>query len=157
MQTLKQIVKELNKKREDTLQAVGEVIGLAADAGAMIAQARSDGKDVAELLGAAGLTDEQGKRLERVAANRHKLKTGEPAVVRQVMLWAEMLPDPITVSVASERKPFLWPIIKVSQWLSNRSKHQAWNQQTKAEFVRYAEPIALKYREIKEAELEQGA
>jgi hypothetical protein len=154
MQTLKQVVKELANKRQHTLEAVGEVIGIAAKAGVIIAEARASGQDIAKLLDTAGLTDEQGKRLERVAAHQHKLSTGEPSVVRQVMLWAEMLPDPITTSVPSERKPFMWPLIKVSQWFANRSKHQAWSKETKQEFMRYAEPIAIKYREIKEAALE---
>ena len=86
MQTLKQIIKELNTRREETLEAVGEVISLAAKAGNIIGQARSNGEDVGKLLDAAGLTDEQGKRLERVAAHQHKLASGEPGLVRQVML-----------------------------------------------------------------------
>jgi len=48
----------------------------------------------------------------------------------------------------------MWPLIKVSQWFANRSKHQAWSKETKQEFMRYAEPIAIKYREIKEAALD---
>ena len=107
MQTLKAVIKELNKKREYALAQVGEVIGLAAKAGQIIGQARSNGDDVAKLIDAAGLTDEQAKRYERVAAHQHKLNSGEPCVVRQIMLWAEMLPDPITNSEPSEPKPFL--------------------------------------------------
>lgn len=149
MQKLKEIVKQLNSKRNQTLEAMGEVIGLAADAGSIISKARAEGQDMAKLLDQVGLTDEQGKRLERVHSHRHKLSQGEPGVVRQVMLWAEMLPDPITTSVPSEPKPFMWPLIKVSQWFNNRSKHQAWSQETKTEFLQYAKPIAVKYLEIK--------
>lgn len=149
MQTLKEIVRQLNIKRNQTLEQMGEVIGLAGQAGKLIIEARAEGKDIGRLLESAGLTDEQGKKLERVHAHQHKLSKAEPGVVRQVMLWAEMLPDPIATSIASEPKPFMWPLIKVSQWFSNRSKHQAWTQETRAEFIQYAEPIALKYLEIK--------
>lgn len=149
MQTLKQIVKELNTRREETLTAVGEVISLAAKAGNIISQARSDGEDVGKLLNSAGLTDEQGKRLERVAAHQHKLASGEPGVVRQIMLWAEMLPDPITNSEPSEPKPFLWPVIKVGQWVANKGLRYIKQDSTlKEQFLREAEPIVAAYREL---------
>lgn len=149
MQTLKQIVKELNARREQTLEAVGEVISLAAKAGSIIGQARSNGEDVGKLLDAAGLTDEQGKRLERVAAHQHKLASGEPGLVRQVMLWAEMLPDPIVTSTPTEPKPFLWPVIKVSQWLSNKGmRYVKQDADLKEQFLREAQPIVRAYKEL---------
>lgn len=149
MQTLKQIVKELNTRREETLTAVGEVISLAAMAGGLIAKARSNGDDLGKLLESAGLTDEQGKRLERVAAHQHKLASGEPGVVRQIMLWAEMLPDPITTSTPTEPKPFLWPVIKVSQWLSNKGiRYVKQNEELRSQFLTEAEPIVRAYREL---------
>jgi hypothetical protein len=149
MQTLKQIVKELNARREQTLEAVGEVISLAAKAGNIIGQARSNGEDVGKLLDAAGLTDEQGKRLERVAAHQHKLATGEPGLVRQVMLWAEMLPDPIATSTPTEPKPFLWPVIKFSQWLSNKGmRYVKQDADLKEQFLREAQPIVRAYNEL---------
>jgi hypothetical protein len=149
MQTLKQIVKELNARREQTLEAVGEVISLAAKAGSIIGQARSNGEDVGKLLDAAGLTDEQGKRLERVAAHQHKLASGEPGLVRQVMLWAEMLPDPIATSTPTEPKPFLWPVIKVSQWLSNKGmRYVKQDADLKEQFLREAQPIVRAYKEL---------
>jgi hypothetical protein len=149
MQTLKQIVKELNKQREDTLMAVGEVISLAAKAGAVIASARSKGDDVVKLLESAGLTDEQGKRLERVALHQHKLSSGEPGVVRQIMLWTEMLPDPIVTSTATEPKPFLWPVIRFSQWLSNKGvKYMKHDEAQRNQFLTEAEPIVRTYREL---------
>ena len=149
MQTLKQIVKELNARREQTLEAVGEVISLAAKAGSIIGKARSNGEDVGKLLDAAGLTDEQGKRLERVAAHQHKLASGEPGLVRQVMLWAEMLPDPIATSTPTEPKPFLWPVIKVSQWLSNKGmRYVKQDADLKEQFLREAQPIVRAYKEL---------
>jgi hypothetical protein len=120
MQELKEVIKKLNKKRTETLEQMGEVIGLAAQAGAIISSARAKGDDVRKLLESADLTDEQGKRLERVAAHQKKLQDGDPTALRQFMLWTEMLPDPITTSVPSERKPFFFPLIKVSQWFLNR-------------------------------------
>jgi len=149
MQTLKQIVKELNTRREKTLEAVGEVISLAAKAGSIIGQARSNGEDVGKLLDSAGLTDEQGKRLERVAAHQHKLASGEPGVVRQVMLWAEMLPDPIATSTPTEPKPFLWPVIKVSQWLSNKGmRYVKQDEALREQFLAEAQPIVRAYKEL---------
>jgi hypothetical protein len=149
MQTLKQIVKELNKQREQTLTAVGEVISLAAKAGTVIGQARSNGDDVSKLLESAGLTDEQGKRLERVAAHQHKLASGEPGVVRQIMLWTEMLPDPIATSTPTEPKPFLWPVIKVSQWLSNKGmRYVKQDEALREQFLSEAQPIVRAYKEL---------
>lgn len=149
MQTLKQIVKELNARREETLTAVGEVISLAAKAGSMIGQARSNGQDIGKLLESAGLTDEQGKRLERVAAHQHKLASGEPSVVRQIMLWAEMLPDPIATSTPTEPKPFLWPVIKVSQWLSNKGmRYVKQDEALREQFLAEAQPIVRAYKEL---------
>jgi hypothetical protein len=146
---LKQIVKELNKRREETLQAVGEVIGLAAKAGNVIGQARGGGEDIGKLLESVGLTDEQGKRLERVAAHQHKLPGGEPGVVRQIMLWAEMLPDPIATSTPTEPKPFLSPVIRVAQWLSNRGmKFIRQDSELRGQFCREAEPIVRAYEEL---------
>lgn len=148
MQELKEVIKKLNKRRTETLEQMGEVIGLAAQAGAIISSARAKGDDVRELLESADLTDEQGKRLERVAAHQKKLQDGDPTALRQIMLWTEMLPDPITTSVPSERKPFFFPLIKVSQWFINRSKPEAWTSDMRTEFIRYAEPIAKKYTEL---------
>jgi hypothetical protein len=151
MQTLKQIVKELNARREETLTAVGEVISLAAMAGSVIAKARSNGDDLGKLLESAGLTDEQGKRFERVAAHQHKLASGEPGVVRQILLWAEMLPDPITTSTPTEPKSFLWPVIKVSQWLTNKGmRYVKQNAELRDQFLREAKPIVDAYQELKD-------
>lgn len=148
MQNLKEVIKKLNKRRTETLEQIGEVIALAAEAGAIISSARANGENVRELLDSVNLTDEQGKRLERVAAHKKKLQDNDPTALRQIMLWTEMLPDPITTSVPSERKPFFFPLIKVSQWFINRSKPEAWTSDMRLEFIRYAEPIAKKYTEL---------
>lgn len=149
MQTLKAVIKELNKKREDALAQVGEVIGLAAKAGQIIGQARSDGDDVTKIIQAAGITDEQAKRYERVAAHQHRLNSGEPGVIRQLLLWSEMLPDPITTSEPSEPKPFLAPVIKVAQWVTNRGlKFIKQDPELTKQFVREARPIVEAYEEL---------
>jgi hypothetical protein len=149
MQTLKQVIKELNKKREDALAQVGEVIGLAAKAGNIIGQARAAGEDVAKLVESAGITYEQAKRYERVAAHQHKLNSGEPGVVRQIMLWAEMLPDPITTSEPGEPKPFLSPVIRVAQWVKNRCiKYARQDDEIRKQFLREAKPIVEAYEEL---------
>ena len=149
MQTLKAVIKELNKKREDALAQVGEVIGLAAKAGQIIGQARADGDDVAKLVEQAGLTDEQAKRYERVAAHQHRLNSGEPGVIRQLLLWSEMLPDPITTSTPSEPKPFLWPVIKVGQWVANKGlRYIKADAEMRKQFLREAKPIVDAYEEL---------
>jgi hypothetical protein len=149
MQTLKAVIKELNKKREDALAQVGEVIGLAAKAGNIIGQARADGEDVTKLIESAGITDEQAKRYERVAAHQHKLNSGEPGVIRQLLLWSEMLPDPITTSEPGEPKPFLSPVIRVAQWVHNRFiKYARQDDDIRNQFLREAKPIVVAYKEL---------
>jgi hypothetical protein len=146
---LKKAVKELNTKRENTLTAIGEVISLAAHAGSIIGAARAQGDDMAKLLSAAGLTDEQGKRLERVAAHQHKLASGDPSAFRQIMLWSEMMPDPITTSTPTESKPFLFPVIRFAQWLSNKGiKYVRQDDRLRDQFLTEAEPIVRAYREL---------
>lgn len=149
MHNLKAVIKELNKKREDALAQVGEVIGLAAKAGNIIGQARADGEDVTKLIEAAGITDEQAKRYERVAAHQHKLNSGEPGVIRQLLLWSEMLPDPITTSEPGEPKPFLSPVIRVAQWVKNRCiKFARQDDEIRRQFLREAKPIVDAYEEL---------
>jgi len=149
MQTLKQVIRELNKKREDALAQVGEVIGLAAKAGTIIGQARADGEDISRLIESAGITDEQAKRYERVAAHQHKLNSGQPGVIRQLLLWSEMLPDPITTSEPGEPKPFLSPVIRVAQWVANRGlRYIKQDEDLKRQFLREAKPIVEAYEEL---------
>lgn len=119
MQTLKEVVKELNRKREDTLEAIGEVIQLAATAGDLIGKHKDKGDDMAAVLGQAGITDEEGKRYVRVAVNRHKLADADPAIIRQMFLFSGMLPDPIVTSLPSAPKSETHRVIALSQWLSS--------------------------------------
>ena len=147
---LKEVIKQLEKQRKEAIECVADTINLTAQAGVLITKARANGENMDDLFDSVGITGEQAKRYEKVSMFQHKLGSGDPALVRQVMLFSELLPDPISNSVPSEPKPFFWPLIKFSQWFSNRSKHQAWSPDMSAEFMRYAEPIVLKYTEIKE-------
>jgi len=147
---LKKAIKDLNQKRESTLESIGETISLAAKAGNIIASARSDGENISDLLKSVNLTDEQGKRLERVALHQHKLVNGDPGLVRQMLLWSEMLPDPIVSSTPTEQKPFLLPVIRVAQWLTSRGiKFIKQDSELRSQFMREAEPIVRAYEELK--------
>ena len=124
-------------------------MGLAARAGQIIGQARADGQDVDKLVQSAGITDEQAKRYERVAAHQHKLASGEPGAVRQIFLWSEMLPDPIATSTPSEPKPFLQPVIRVAQWVANRGlRYIKQDADLRKQFLREAKPIVDAYEEL---------
>jgi hypothetical protein len=146
---LKKTIKELNTKREDTLTAIGETIRLAAKAGSIIAVARAEGENMRKLLDYVGLTDEQGKRLERVYRHEHKLASGDPGAFRQIMLWSEMSPDPITTSVPTEPKSFLLPVIKFSQWLNNKCmKKVRQDERLRDQFLEEATPIVQAYKDL---------
>ena len=148
MQELKEVIKKLNKRRIEVKEQIGEVIALAAEAGSIISGARAKRQNIPELLDGAGLTDERGKALERVAAHQKQLQAGDHTPLRQIMLWTEILPNPIATSVPSEPKSFFFPLIRVSQWFTNRSKPEAWTSDMRTEFIRHAEPIAKKYTEL---------
>ena len=47
------------------------------------------------ILEVAGLNGEEGRRLERVAKARPSLTNPEPGQLKQLALWAGILPDPI--------------------------------------------------------------
>jgi hypothetical protein len=145
---LKITIDQLNEQRENTLAEIGKTIRLAAKAGSIIAAARGQGENMRKLLDFVGLTEEQGRRLERVYRSEHKLASGNSGDFRQIYMWVDLSPDPITTSVPSERKSFFSPLIKVSQWFLNRSKPEAWTSDMRTEFIRYAEPIAKKYTEL---------
>lgn len=146
---LKKTIDELNEQRENTLAEIGKTIRLAAKAGAIIASSRAQGENMRMLLEHCGLTDEQGKRLERVYRNEHKLALGDSGVFRQVYLWAEMMPDPITTSIPSEPKSFLLPVIKFSQWLNSKCiKQVRQDERLRDQFLAEAEPIVRAYREL---------
>ena len=146
---LKKTIDQLNEQRENTLAEIGKTIRLAAKAGSIIAASREQGDDMAKLLDYCGLTDEQGKRLERVYRHEHKLALGDSGAFRQIYLWTEMMPDPITTSTPSEPKSFLLPVIKFSLWLSNKGiKQVRQDDRLRDQFLAEAEPIVRAYREL---------
>ena len=117
---LKSVIDKLNDTRDKAIELVGRTISLASDAGEIIAVARTEGKDVTAICEEAGITEEVGKRYEKVAATQRLLTNGDadPSLMRQTYLRIGILPDPITMSEPSEPKHFLFPIMKARQWLA---------------------------------------
>ena len=97
---LKSVIDKLNDTRDKAIELVGRTISLASDAGEIIAVARTEGKDVTAICEEAGITEEVGKRYEKVAATQRRLTSGDadPSLMRQTYLRIGILPDPITTS-----------------------------------------------------------
>ena len=148
------VINKLNETRDKAIELVGRTIALASDAGEIIAVARTEGKDVLALCEEAGITEEVGKRYEKVAATQKRLTNGDadPSLMRQTYLRIGILPDPITMSEPSEPKHFLFPIIKARQWLASRgAKFIAQDKTLKEQFLAEAEPIVKAYNDLKGA------
>lgn len=149
------IIKKLNDTRDKALELIGKTISLAADAGEIIQQSRANGDNVADLCRQAGITEEVGKRYEKVAAAQHKITNGEadPSLMRQTYLRIGIMPDPITISEPSEPKHFLFPIMKASQWLAARgAKFISQDKSLRDQFIAEAEPIVRTYNELRGSE-----
>jgi hypothetical protein len=141
MQTLKQLIPKLNITRDKALELVGETLGLAADAGDLIAKAKADGQDVASLCRGVGITEHVANGYMRVASHRLKLQDSDPNV-RQQYLWAGLLPESISVSTPGQPKPFMDPIVRAAQWLASRGEKFIKNDsELKNKFLKEAEPI----------------
>ena len=148
------VINKLNETRDKAIELVGRTIALASDAGEIIAMARTEGKDVLALCEEAGITEEVGKRYEKVAATQKRLTNGDadPSLMRQTYLRIGILPDPITMSEPSEPKHFLFPIMKARQWLASRgAKFIAQDKTLKEQFLAEAEPIVKAYNDLKGA------
>jgi len=148
------VINKLNQTRDEAIKLIGKTISLASDAGEIIAIARTEGKDVLALCEQAGITEEVGKRYEKVAASQSRLTNGDadPSLMRQTYLRIGMLPDPITISQPSEPKHFLFPIIKARQWLAARgAKFIAQDKALKEQFLAEAEPIVKAYNDLRGA------
>jgi hypothetical protein len=148
------VINKLNETRDKAIELVGRTIALASDAGEIIAVARTEGKDVLVLCEEAGITEEVGKRYEKVAATQKRLTNGDadPSLMRQTYLRIGILPDPITMSEPSEPKHFLFPIMKARQWLASRgAKFIAQDKALKEQFLAEAEPIVKAYNDLKGA------
>jgi hypothetical protein len=145
------VINKLNETRDKAIELVGRTIALASDAGEIIAVARTEGKDVLALCEEAGITEEVGKRYEKVAATQKRLTNGDadPSLMRQTYLRIGILPDPITMSEPSEPKHFLFPIMKARQWLASRGlKFISQDKELRAQFLAEAEPIVNAYKEM---------
>jgi len=148
------VINKLNETRDKAIELVGRTIALASDAGEIIAVARTEGKDVLALCEEAGITEEVGKRYEKVAATQKRLTNGDadPSLMRQTYLRIGILPDPITMSEPSEPKHFLFPIMKARQWLASRgAKFIAQDKALKEQFLAEAEPIVKAYNDLRGA------
>ena len=138
---LKKTVRQLEESRQEAVKSMAETISLAADAGDIIANARTQGLDVEGILDIAGINGEEARRLERVAKARPQLTNPEPGQLKQLALWAGILPDPIAST--SEPRPeahWLTYPIKAAQWLARKSPAQ-WSAPLREEFVREVRPI----------------
>lgn len=148
------VINKLNETRDKAIELVGRTIALASDAGEIIAVARTQGKDVLALCEEAGITEEVGKRYEKVAATQKLLTSGDadPSLMRQTYLRIGILPDPITMSEPSEPKHFLFPIMKARQWLASRgAKFIAQDKTLREQFLAEAEPIVKAYNDLRGA------
>lgn len=142
---LKKTLKALEESRDASVRSMAETISLAADAGDIILSARGEGLDIDNVLGIAGINGEQGRRLERVAKARPSLTQPEPGQLKQLALWAGILPDPIETT-ASPRAETHWLsyIFKAQQWVARKSP-DSWTEKQRQEFVREAKPIVDVY------------
>ena len=138
---LKKTVRALAESREEAVKSMAETISLAADAGDILLSARTEGLDVEGILEVAGLNGEEGRRLERVAKARPSLTNPEPGQLKQLALWAGILPDPIE-QTTSPRPEAHWLayLIKTRQWVARKSPTQ-WSEEQRREFVAEARPV----------------
>lgn len=137
---LQKTVAKLQEARERAIQDMAEAISLAADAGQLILSARSEGLDIDLVLKVAGINGEEARRLERVAKSKAVLTSPKPGELKQLCLWAGILPDPIEGS--SPRPPSHWLayIFKAKQWVARKTPSE-WTEAQKAEFVEETKPL----------------
>ena len=143
---LQKTVKALEKAKETAIEQMGEAIGLAADAGDILLSARREGLDLDTIQGVAGINGEQARRYERVAKARPTLQAPTPGGLKQLALWAGILPDPIETSNPKAEQAWHSYIIKARQWLARKSPAQ-WTEAQRTQFVDEARPIVEAYKE----------
>jgi len=137
---LQRTVKELEKAKETAIEQMGRVIGLAADAGDILLSARTEGLDIDKVMEIGQINGEQGRRLERVAKARPSLQAPQPGQLKQLALWAGLLPDPIETSNPKAEAAWHSYIIKARQWLARKTPAQ-WTPAQRQQFVDEARPI----------------
>ena len=143
---LQKTVKALEKAKENAIEQMGEAIGLAADAGDILLSARVEGLDLDTIQGVAGINGEQARRYERVAKARPSLQAPTPGGLKQLALWAGILPDPIETSNPKAEVAWHSYIIKARQWLARKQIAQ-WTATQKTQFVEEARPIVEAFKE----------
>jgi hypothetical protein len=143
---LQKTVKALEKAKENAIEQMGEAIGLAADAGDILLSARVEGLDLDTIQGVAGINGEQARRYERVAKARPTLQAPTPGGLKQLALWAGILPDPIETSNPKAEVAWHAYIIKARQWLARKQIAQ-WTATQKTQFVEEARPIVEAFKE----------
>jgi hypothetical protein len=137
---LQRTVKELEKAKETAIEQMGRVIGLAADAGDILLSARTEGLDIDKVMEIGQINGEQCRRLERVAKARPSLQAPQPGQLKQLALWAGLLPDPIETSNPKAEAAWHSYIIKARQWLARKTPAQ-WTPAQRQQFVDEARPI----------------
>jgi hypothetical protein len=100
---LQKTVKALEKAKEIAIENMAQTIGLAADAGDILLSARQEGLDIDAIQEVAGINGEMGRRFERVAKARPSLSAPAPGQLKQLALWAGILPDPIETATRRPR------------------------------------------------------
>lgn len=143
---LKKTVSKLEEAKEQAIKNMGGAISLAADAGDIILSARGEGLDVEAILQIAGINGEQARRLERVAKNRPALSAPNSTQLKQLALWAGVLPDPIETSIPKAEKLWHDYIVRARQWIASKNIKD-WSETQRKEFVEEAKPIVEAYHE----------
>ena len=143
---LQKTVRLLDKAKQNAIEQMGEAIGLAADAGDILLSARREGLDLDTIQEVAGINGEQARRYERVAKARPTLQSPTPGGLKQLALWAGILPDPIETSNPKAEQAWHSYIIKARQWLARKSPAQ-WTEAQRTQFVDEARPIVSAFIE----------
>ena len=143
---LKKQIKLLNEAKGRAISSMGETISLAADAGQIILSAREENLNIVEILLISGVNEEEGRRLERVAKSRPLLSAPNPSQLKQLALWAGILPDPIETSNPKAETAWHSYIIKARQWLTRKTPN-SWSDDQKRQFIEEARPIVEAFRE----------
>jgi len=137
---LQKTVGKLRQAREQAIQDMAEAISLAADAGQLLLSARSEGLDLEAVLEFGGINGEEGRRLERVAKAKSMLVNPKPGELKQLCLWAGILPDPIEGSSPRPQAHWLAYVFKAKQWVTKKSP-SAWSEAQRLEFIEEAKPL----------------
>jgi hypothetical protein len=137
---LQEIVGKLRLARNQAIQDMAEAISLAADAGQLLLSARSEGLDLEAVLEIGGINGEEGRRLERVAKAKAMLASPKPGELKQLCLWAGILPDPIEGSSPRPQAHWLAYVFKAKQWVS-RKNPATWTTAQREEFIEEAKPL----------------